>query len=103
MTSRGGQVALRPQPAPVGAVERTAQHVIVHFTPNQNRATNVPVTIQPANGEAVTKTVNQQEKSGNASLGKFKLGKGKSVTITISNKGTNGHVIADGVQLLRTP
>ena len=30
------------------------------------------------------------------------LGKGTKATITISNQGTDGYVIADGVQALRT-
>jgi FAD dependent oxidoreductase len=74
--------------------------IILHFSPNPNRATNVPVSVTLAGGDVVARTVNQQDKAGSASLGKYKLGKGKPVTITLSNKGSNGHVIADGVQLL---
>ena len=74
--------------------------IIMHFPPNPNRATNVPVTISIA-GIATTVKVNEQEKSGAQSLGKFALPKGRATTITLSNAGTDGHVVADGVQLLR--
>jgi hypothetical protein len=33
-------------------------------------------------------------------LGRYRLPKGRLTTLTISNKDTDGHVIADGVQFL---
>lgn len=69
---------------------------------NPNRATNVPVTIHFADGKTKTVTVNQKaaHKSGDAltSLGEFEFG--EKAVIEISNKDTNGYVIADAVQLL---
>ena len=59
--------------------------------------------VAAAGFEAVKATVNEREKSGAASLGKFKLDAGRSVTITLSNKGTDGFVVADGGQLLKVP
>lgn len=75
--------------------------VILHFPPNPNRATNVPVTIEHRGGEPKTVKVNQRQKSGMQSLGNLKLGQGETITITLSNADTDGYVIADGVQLLK--
>jgi len=44
--------------------------------------------------------VNEQEESGRQALGQYTLPAGRSITITLSNAGTDGYVIADGVQLL---
>ncbi|MEO6784730.1 MAG: FAD-dependent oxidoreductase, partial [Chthoniobacteraceae bacterium] len=95
-----GQLSLKWTPE---IPEAGTYEIILHFPPNANRATNVPVSIEGAGFEAVTATVNEREKSGAASLGKFKLDAGRSVTITLSNKGTDGFVVADGVQLLKVP
>jgi len=35
-----------------------------------------------------------------ATLGKLRLPKGKSTTVTVSNVGTDGYVVADGIQFL---
>lgn len=70
--------------------------VYVYWRKNPNRATNVPVEIvSPAGKKSVT--LNQREKGGWQKIdsGSFKAGKGNS--LIISNKGTNGHVIADAV------
>ncbi len=74
--------------------------IILHFPPNANRAKNAPVTIAIAGGETTVVSVNEQEKSGQQTLGKFALPAGKGTTITLTNTGTDGHVVADGVQLL---
>ena len=74
--------------------------ILLHFPPNPNRAGNVPVTIETG-GKSVTVKVDEKEKTGVAALGTFPLGKGRSVGITISNKDTDGHVVADGMQLRR--
>lgn len=73
------------------------------YPPLANRASNVPVKIQPANGEPKTVTVDEKKagKMNEASLGLFELGAGESVTVTVSNEGTNGHVIVDGLQLIK--
>jgi hypothetical protein len=70
------------------------------FAPSPNRATNVPVTVTIGNDVVETK-VNQQDASGVAKLGNFNLAKGSKAVITLSNQGTTGHVIADGVQALK--
>jgi hypothetical protein len=40
------------------------------------------------------------ESGGAVSLGKFLLPQGKGATITVSNEGTDGFVVADGLQLV---
>ena len=42
-----------------------------------------------------------QETGGFAALGVYRFTAGEESAITISNKGTTGHVIADAVQLVR--
>jgi hypothetical protein len=70
--------------------------------PNPNRASNTPVTLSVEGGPAKTFTVNQKTagKDGWTVLGRYRLPKGRLTTLTISNKDTDGHVIADGVQFL---
>lgn len=70
--------------------------------PHSNRASNVPVTIS-INGQTQTAVVNQKldNTKGFASLGKFKVPPAASVIVTVSNRGTDGYVVADGLQLLR--
>jgi hypothetical protein len=75
--------------------------IVLHFPPNANRATNTPVTIAVSGHEPKTVRVNERERSGAAPLGRFSLKAGKSLTIALSNKDTEGHVVADGVQLLK--
>jgi ribulose 1,5-bisphosphate synthetase/thiazole synthase len=72
---------------------------ILHFPTNPNRATNVPVTVE-IGGQSTTKLVSEREESNSASLGKFTLSAGKSVTVPVSNRETNGFVVLDGLQLL---
>ncbi len=74
--------------------------IVLQFPPNPNRATNVPVVIE-SGGKSVTVKVDEKEKSGAAMLGTFTLAKGRSVRIALSNKDTDGYVVADGVQLRR--
>ena len=71
--------------------------VYLKWTQNKNRATNVPVEITTVSGTESVK-VNQREKGGwvKIATGKFKAG--KSASLTISNKATDGHVIADAVR-----
>jgi hypothetical protein len=73
--------------------------VILHYPPNENRATNVPVTLLRGS-ETSSFKVNQREKSGEARLGRFHFAKGTRAVITVENAGTDGHVIIDGLQLL---
>ncbi|MBM3858395.1 MAG: FAD-dependent oxidoreductase [Verrucomicrobia bacterium] len=73
------------------------------YVPNRNRATNVPVAIESADG-ATTVRVNQRETppldDKTVSLGKFRFTAAKPAVVTISNEGTDGYVIIQAVQLL---
>jgi hypothetical protein len=77
-------------------------NVVLIFPPNPGAATNVPVTIQVEGVGSASVRVNQRasEQNGFVSLGTFKLPAGRRTTVTISNKGTDGYVIADAVQFL---
>ena len=71
--------------------------IILFNAPNPNRASNVPVTVSVPGQPAKTLKVDQKSK-GEILLGKFKLPAGKTTTVTVSNKDTDGYVILDGVQ-----
>ena len=78
--------------------------VQLSYPPNNNRASNVPVTIDHSGGS--TEVVVNQRKAPDIdeaflSLGSFTFD--KSARVVISNKGTNGHVIIDAVRFVRQP
>ncbi len=73
------------------------------FSPNPNRATNVPVVVKSAADKIESKVNQQTTPEFNRvfhSVGHLKLQRGETVSITISTTGTDGHVIADAVQIL---
>ncbi|HEX8912139.1 MAG TPA: FAD-dependent oxidoreductase, partial [Humisphaera sp.] len=74
--------------------------VRVSYSPNKNRATNVPVTVAHAGGEAKA-TVNQRE-PGKVDgtwqpVGTFDFAADKPAVVTIANAGTDGFVLIDAV------
>jgi len=71
--------------------------IILFNAPNANRASNVPVTVSIPGQPAKTVKVDQKARA-EISLGKFNLPAGKTTTVTVSNKDTDGYVILDGVQ-----
>ncbi len=75
--------------------------VCVSYTQDANRATNAPVTVHHKNGETTVK-LNQRkapERDGLfTSIGEFEFD--EKAAVVISNADTDGHVIADAVQLL---
>ena len=76
--------------------------VRLSYTPNPNRATNVPVTISAAN-RVWTQTINQKlnpGKDGFISLVTDDFQRG-DVIVRISNDDTDGYVIIDAVQLIK--
>ena len=95
-----GEVSIlwRPEIAEAGEYE-----IIILAPPHPNRATSVPVTIAIGEAKPVTVKINQRDAKtkGFVSVGRFKLPQGRKTTVTLSNAGTDGHVIADGVQLVR--
>jgi hypothetical protein len=72
------------------------------YVPHQNRATNVPVRIFHADGEA-TVPVNQRKAPTDGhfvSLGTYRFEKGSQYFVMVLTDGANGHVVADAVQFL---
>ena len=76
--------------------------IIFHYPPNRNRATNVPMTVV-VGGHVTPVVVNERDpaSTGVASLGKFSLPVGKGTVVTLSNAGTDGYVVVDGLQIVR--
>ena len=70
------------------------------YSPGKNRSSVVPVTVRVGDAEE-TVTVNQR-KPGEigeraAAVGRFVAAAGERVTVTVSNAGANGYVLADAV------
>jgi hypothetical protein len=63
----------------------------------------VPVSVATPNEQMRSLKINQRDgrNEGAVSLGKATLPTGRPVTVAISNKGTDGHVVCDGVQFSR--
>lgn len=76
--------------------------LILMSVPHENRATRVPVTIEVPGQAPVMVYVDQRATAdeGNALLGVFDLPAGRGLRVTVSNAGTDGYVVADGLQLL---
>lgn len=75
----------------------------ISYPKNNNRATNVPVTVKSASGTKSV-TLNQREVASNDpfhEIGTFALKEGETASVTISNEGTDGYVIIDAVQWLK--
>ena len=74
------------------------------YTPNPNRATNVPVTVEAADGPHAAR-VNQRQPLPIdklfVSLGVFAFEPGRPAAVVVSCEGTDGYVIADAVQFLK--
>lgn len=95
-TSKGSRTARFQAKLEPGRYE-----VRLAYPPNTNRATDVPVTVEHADGSSTVR-VNQREKpkEGSAvSLGVFDFN--QTGIVTIANTATDGYVIADAVQFLR--
>ena len=73
------------------------------YTPNGNRAPNVPITILHADGEN-TLSINQRETPPIGgrfiSLGQFRFEKDGQGYVLVSNEGTTGVVVVDALQLI---
>lgn len=86
---------------PVEVPKAGRWEVRVAYSPNANRADNVPVTIHHADGETTVR-LNQRQKPNHApfaTVGTFNFAAGKT-TIIITNAETTGHVILDAIQLV---
>lgn len=91
----GAYVRYRPEIPKAGRYS-----VRVSYTPNPNRATNVPVIIKAADGDHRI-TLNQRvrpEDDPFHPIGEFRFDAGKDGYVEIRTEGTDGYVIADAVQ-----
>jgi hypothetical protein len=97
-TSRGELTAVfQPNLPRAGRYE-----VRLAYTPNPNRATNVLIAIETADGQR-SLTVNQREAPQDPpfeSLGTFRFKAGETGRVTITNTDADGYVIIDAVQWL---
>lgn len=94
----GCQITYAPDISVAGRYE-----VLISAPRHPNRASNVPVTVQVEGAEPVAIRVSQRGQVGDdpfVSLGVFSLPDGARTTITISNEGTNGFVVVDGLYLV---
>ena len=85
---------------------RAAGRYIVYarWVSGLNRATNVPIDVNSAEGsQTFTKDQKNTGKDGAwVLLGTFQFNKGTGGSVTIRNAGTNGVVVADAVRFLST-
>jgi hypothetical protein len=74
-----------------------------NYSPHENRASDVPVTVFSADGQK-TQTVDERKapalEHGFVSLGIFRFDAGRPGAVVVSDKGTHGHVAIDAVQVL---
>jgi hypothetical protein len=73
------------------------------YPAGKDRASNVPVTIRHADGQAeLSWDMRKGSKNGfSVELGKYPFQAGKPATVTLATRGTDGLVIADGVALVK--
>lgn len=85
-------------------LEHGRYEVRLAYSQHTNRATNVPVVIHSKSGET-TVTVNQRRTPPIdglfVSLGEFDFSADSPAVVSLSNRDTDGYVIADAVQFLR--
>lgn len=77
--------------------------VRLSYSPNPNRATNVPVTVTHAGGSDVVR-INQRKpptlEKAFVSVGKYTFDKKETAQVTVSTTDTDGYVIVDAVQFV---
>lgn len=96
-SNKGGQTAKFTFTVP----QAGRYEVRIAWSPNGNRASNVPVTVRHAAGQSLVR-VNQRRQPAHGAfgtVGEFTFAAGKTV-IEIGNADTDGHVILDAVQLV---
>lgn len=85
--------------------ETGTYEVRLAYTPGENRAAKVPVTVFSADGEK-TIDVNEREtppiEGRFTSLGQYRFERGGQSFVIVANTGTKGHVVADAIQFLPT-
>ena len=98
-----GGKGVRSASFPFNAPNEGLHEIMVSFVPFANRAGKVNYEIKHEKG-LVKVTLDQRKKGDREliwhSLGSFLFHKGKSYSVTVSNEGTEGYVIADAVQVI---
>ncbi|MEO1527834.1 MAG: FAD-dependent oxidoreductase [Planctomycetota bacterium] len=75
--------------------------VQVAYPPNKNRASNVPVRIEHADGQSTVYLNQRRKPTGEGpfhSLGRYRFAANKKASVTVSNVDTDGYVIIDAVR-----
>jgi hypothetical protein len=85
-------------------VQRAGQYEIrLSYTPHANRASRVEITVAAAAGPQ-TLIIDQRQPPGPLapfiSLGRHRFEPGRPASVTLSNVGADGYVIADAVQMI---
>jgi hypothetical protein len=96
---RGRQWARYTPDLPVAGM----YEVRLSYSPNPNRATNVPVTITYADGKTTVQVNQRRAPTLNrtfVSLGRFRFAKGRSGSVEVGNQDADGYVLIDAVQWL---
>jgi len=85
-------------------VEQSGKYEVrISYTPNGNRASNVPVTVAASDGEHRYKLNQKQTPEIDGAFHKLDIltfDAAKPAVVTIGTEGTDGHVVIDAVQLL---
>jgi hypothetical protein len=86
-------------------IDRPGEYAVrLAYTAHPNRATNVRVTVHDATSTRILVLDQTQAPSHGAlhQIGKFSCTKGKGLRVEISTAGTDGYVIIDAAQFVRT-
>ena len=73
---------------------------------NTNRASNVPITVEHANGkdsQQLNQKVPSAQKGGFSVLGTFSFTPNSPATVVVGNQGADGYVVIDAVQWIEVP
>jgi hypothetical protein len=80
--------------------------VRIAWPANTNRASNVPITIEHADGKdslQLNQKLPPAAKGSFAALGTFSFSPGTPAAVVIGNQGANGYVVIDAVQWIQAP
>ena len=73
---------------------------------NTNRASNVPITVEHANGkdsQQLNQKLPQAQKGGFSVLGAFSFTPDSPAAVVVTNQGADGYVVIDAVQWIEVP
>lgn len=82
-------------------LEAGQYEVLLHYPAQANRATNVPVVVNTADGEKTIKVDQRKAADKGRSLGTFTFAAGEGGWVEVRTDATDGYVIADAVRFLK--